>query len=245
MRKTPAFLSLLLHGAAAALVLLLVTEAPRRLRREEATPLTWKITAPARNGNTGGGGGNDPRPPARGRAPEFRQARIFVPPQIRDREAALPVTTALLELPAENLPVAQVGDPLAAIPGYGNGPGGLDGIGTGRDRGIGPGEGPRQGAAGFRVGTRRGYLSRPRVIHQTEPEYSDEARKARLQGTVVLSCEVDEQGRPRSIRVVRPLGLGLDERAIEALEKWRFQPAVAGGKPVAAQAVVEMTFRLL
>ncbi len=245
MRKTPAFLSLLLHGAAAALVLLLVTEAPRRLRREEATPLTWKITAPARNWNTGGGGGQDPQPPARGRAPEFRQARIFVPPQVRDREAALPVTTALLELPAENLPVAQVGDPLAAIPGYRNGPGGPEGIGTGRDRGIGPGDGPRQGAAGFRVGTHRGYLTAPRVIHQTEPEYSDEARKARLQGTVVLSVEVDEQGRPRAIRVVRPLGLGLDERAIEALEKWRFQPALAGGKPVAALAVVEMTFRLL
>lgn len=244
MRKTPAFLSLILHGAAAALVLLLVTEAPRRLPRDEATPLTWKILAPAwKPRDNGGGGQNDPRPPARGRAPEVRWARVFVPPQVRDRDAVLPVTTALLEPPAENLSVAQVGDPLSTIPGFGNGPGRLGGIGTGEDRGIGPGSGPRQG--GFRPGPAQGQITPPRVLHQTEPEYSEEARKVRLQGTVVLALEVDERGHPRAIRVVRALGLGLDERAIAALLQWRFQPAMAGGKPVAATAVVEMTFRLL
>jgi len=62
---------------------------------------------------------------------------------------------------------------------------------------------------------------------------------------VVLSIVVDEQGLPRSFKVVKPLGLGLDEKAIEAVQKWRFSPAKMNGKAVAVQATVEVNFRLL
>jgi len=90
-----------------------------------------------------------------------------------------------------------------------------------------------------------GGVSQPILIKKIEPEYSEEARKARFQGTVVLSIIVDDAGMPRNIRVVRPLGLGLDEKAVEAVQKWRFRPAYKDAKPVAVHATVGVNFRLL
>jgi TonB family protein len=78
-----------------------------------------------------------------------------------------------------------------------------------------------------------------------EPEYSEEARKLKFQGTVLLAIDVDVNGSAVNIRVVRPAGLGLDERAIEAVRKWRFRPALSGDRPVVAPATVEVNFRLL
>jgi len=88
-------------------------------------------------------------------------------------------------------------------------------------------------------------VSAPVLVAKTEPEYSEEARKAKYSGEVLLSIVVDEHGIPRDIHVVRPLGLGLDEKAIEAVMKWRFRPGMKGGRPVATQAQVQVNFRLL
>jgi TonB family protein len=88
-------------------------------------------------------------------------------------------------------------------------------------------------------------VSAPRLLFKVEPQYSEEAISAKFQGTVLLYVEVDEQGLPRNIRVIRPLGLGLDEKAIEAVEKWKFSPGKKDGKPVAVQAQIEVNFRLL
>ena len=85
----------------------------------------------------------------------------------------------------------------------------------------------------------------PQLIYQIEPEYSEEARKARYQGVVVLHIEVGLDGLASNIRVIEGAGLGLDERAIDAVRKWRFRPALAGDRPVVAPAVVEVNFRLL
>jgi len=85
----------------------------------------------------------------------------------------------------------------------------------------------------------------PQVTERTDPEYSDEARRARLAGTVRVSLIVDKEGLPRRIRVVTPLGLGLDEKAIEAVSQWRFAPGTKGGQPVAVMATIEVNFRLL
>jgi TonB family protein len=93
----------------------------------------------------------------------------------------------------------------------------------------------------FRVG---GAVSAPKEVHAPVPEYSDEARKAKLQGTCVLLVIVGRDGRPRDIRVLRTLGLGLDEKAIEAVKTWRFEPAMKDGKPVAALISVEVHFHL-
>ena len=85
----------------------------------------------------------------------------------------------------------------------------------------------------------------PVPIFSPEPEYSEEARKAKFQGTVTLSVEVDASGRVRNVNVMRRLGLGLDEKAIEAVQRWRFKPATMGGQPVPMLAEVRVSFRLL
>ncbi len=98
------------------------------------------------------------------------------------------------------------------------------------------------GGGVYRIG---GGVSAPALLFKVEPEYSEEARKAKFQGTVVLYVVVDEKGQPRDLKVVRPLGLGLDEKAIEAVQKWRFRPGQLNGKPVSVAATIEVNFRLL
>jgi TonB family protein len=87
-------------------------------------------------------------------------------------------------------------------------------------------------------------VSAPRAVYAPDPEYSEEARKAKYQGTVVLWVEVGPDGRPRQIRVQRTLGMGLDEKAMEAVKTWKFEPARLNGQPVAVQINVEVNFRL-
>ena len=84
----------------------------------------------------------------------------------------------------------------------------------------------------------------PHAVFAPDPEYSEEARKARYEGTCVLWTIVGTDGRVRDIRVARRLGRGLDEKAIEAVKHWKFEPAMYEGKPVAVQINVEITFRL-
>jgi TonB family protein len=87
--------------------------------------------------------------------------------------------------------------------------------------------------------------TRPRLLTKVEPEYSEEARAAKIDGAVVLSVVIDRSGRPVNLRVIRGLGLGLDERAIAAVAQWRFEPGRENGEPVDVQATVEVNFRLL
>ena len=84
----------------------------------------------------------------------------------------------------------------------------------------------------------------PVLLLRVEPEYSDEARRAKYQGTVVLIVEVGEDGRAQGVRVQHAIGLGLDEKAIEAVKKWRWKPAMKNGAPLVASATVPVTFRL-
>ncbi len=204
----------------------------------------------------GGGGGGDrsPLPASKGQAPRF-SPRQFVPPAavVNNANPKLLMEPTLIgqpdmKLPNVNMPVW--GDPLAKVGPLSNGPGSGGGIGSGSGGGIGPGRGPgygpgEGGGAGggvFRIG---GGVSAPVAIYKVEPEYSEEARKAKFQGTVVLSIVIDERGNPTNFKVVRPLGLGLDEKAIEAVQKWRFRPGMKEGHPVAVLATVEVNFRLL
>ena len=87
-------------------------------------------------------------------------------------------------------------------------------------------------------------MTAPRVVYDPDPEYSQEARQAKYQGTVVLWVVIGADGRPKQIRVQRTLGMGLDEKAIDAVRKWRFQPAEKNGQPVAVQVNIEVNFRL-
>ena len=204
----------------------------------------------------GGGGGGDrsPTPASKGRAPKF-SPRQFVPPAavVNNPNPKLLMDPTLigppdLQLPNNNMPVW--GDPLAKLGPPSNGPGSGGGIGSGSGGGIGsgkgggygPGEGGGMGGGVYRVG---GGVSAPAVLYKVDPEYSEEARKAKYSGTVLLYIEVDQTGHARNLRVVKGIGLGLDEKAIEAVNKWRFKPGMKDGKPVAVAAQIEVNFRLL
>jgi periplasmic protein TonB len=144
-----------------------------------------------------------------------------------------------------------LGDPMSRIPsgppsngtgsGGGIGAGSGGGVGTGEGPGVGPGRGGGFGGGVFSVG---GGVSAPKGIYTPDPEYSEEARKAKYQGVCVLWLIVDPNGHPRDIKVARSLGMGLDQKAIEAVRNWKFEPAKKDGQPVAVQINVEVNFRL-
>ena len=124
--------------------------------------------------------------------------------------------------------------------GMGTGSGG--GLGSGAGNGYGPGEGGNAGGGLYQIG---GRVSAPVVIHSVEAEFSDEARRAKYQGVCLISLIVDAQGNPQNIRVARPLGMGLDEKAIEAIRQYKFKPAMKDGKtPVPVMITIEVDFRL-
>jgi TonB family protein len=89
-----------------------------------------------------------------------------------------------------------------------------------------------------------GGITNPIPISRPEPQYSDEAKQAKWQGAVLVSVVIDQTGKPINIKVVRPLGLGLDEKAIEAVSQWKFQPGMKDGVAVPVQAQIEVSFRL-
>jgi TonB family protein len=90
-----------------------------------------------------------------------------------------------------------------------------------------------------------GGVSRPRAIYSPDPEFSDEARKNKYQGTVVLHLIVGADGKTSNIHVIRSLGMGLDEKAVEAARQWRFDPAKKDGQPVPVEVDMEINFRLM
>ncbi len=211
-------------------------------------PYQTKVPVAAqKNGGGGGGGQRAPTPVAKGAAPKF-SPKPFIPPAVAVPKPKLPEVPTI-SAPAPQIDASIYGDPLSklndnsagqGINGLGNGKGG--GLGNGSGDGLGDGSGGGTGGGVFRAG---GEVSSPILISKVEPEYSEEARKAKYSGTVLLSVVVDEHGIPQDIHVVRPLGLGLDEKAIEAVQRWRFRPGIRNGKPVRVRATIEVSFRLL
>jgi protein TonB len=247
-------------------VVLLVTLASNHTVQQKVKDLTTTLIAPDIEpyqpkagpqkpaGGGGGGGDRSPLPAAKGRLPKISPRQFTPPVQVfNNMNPKLPMEPTIIAPPDVNIPnnnMSQYGDPLAKIGPPSNGPGSGGGIGSGSGGGVGPGkgggygpgEGGGFGGGVFRVG---GGVTAPVPLYRPEPEYSEEARKAKYQGTVVLYVEVDATGKPRNLKVVRSLGLGLDEKAVEAVEKWKFRPGYKDGKPVTVAATVEVNFRLL
>jgi TonB family C-terminal domain len=94
----------------------------------------------------------------------------------------------------------------------------------------------------LRVG---GGVSAPSVLYKVEPAYTEEARVAKYTGTVVVTVEIQPDGTAQNIRVIKGLGLGLDEQAVEAIGQWRFKPGMKGDVPVTVAANIEVNFRLM
>jgi periplasmic protein TonB len=204
-------------------------------------------------GGGGGGGDRDVLQASKGRLPKFSMQQITPPAAvIRNLNPKLAVEPTVIVPPdikvaMNNMP--NLGDPKssAIIPsngtgsmsGIGSGSGG--GVGSGTGAGVGPGFGGGIGGGVFRPG--RGVTA-PRVIYQTDPEFSEEARKAKYQGTCVLGLVVDSNGRPTNIRVLNALGMGLDEKAIESVRNWKFEPGQKDGHAVSVEIAVEVDFHL-
>ena len=245
--------SLLIHSGVIALLLLLGTLKPVQHMIQEHIMLYAPSIAPEKKVIAQGGGGGGARSPleaSKGKLPQISHKQ-FVPPRVDPVDAHLPmVPTIIADSAPPNINSPVYGDPLSHMGtpsngtgfggGIGSGSGG--GVGSGHGVGTGPGSGGGFGDGVYRIG---GGVSMPMILKKVEPEYSEEARKAKWQGTVQLSVVIDEMGHARDIKVAKSLGLGLDQKALEAVEKWLFKPGMKDGKPVAVFATIEVTFHLL
>ena len=266
-KKQSAGVSLVIHIAMVAGLVAISIMGARAVKNAEkpretvvliAPDLTPQLPiSPKKNDTIGGGGGGGDRDKLqapKGKLPKQAMEQITPPAiVIRNEHPKLPVEPTVVVPPqiklASNMP--SIGNPLSPIPsgppsngtgsggGIGSGAGG--GVGSGTGPGVGPGHGGGIGGGVFRVG---GGVSAPRALDTPDPEYSEEARKAKYQGTCVLWLIVGPDGKPRDIKVARALGMGLDQKAIEAVRNWKFEPAMKDGKPVAVQINVEVNFRL-
>lgn len=204
-------------------------------------------------GGGGGGGDRDVLQASKGKLPKFSMQQITPPVVvIRNQNPKLAVEPTVVippevKLASNNMP--NLGDPMAhaILPSNGTGSGGGigsgsgGGVGSGTGPGFGPGEGGGTGGGVFHVG---GGVSPPHTIYAPEPEFSEEARKAKYQGVCTLGLIVGTDGRPSNIRVLSSLGMGLDEKAIEAVKNWKFEPAMKDGHPVRVEIAVEVDFHL-
>jgi periplasmic protein TonB len=255
--------SLLIH---AAIIGLLIAVGTNKAVQEKAKDVVSLIApdlapyqpkvAPKKDTMGGGGGGGDKSmlQASKGKLPKIAP-RQFVPPTavIVNQNPKLVMEPTIVVQPNAPLPqvaLNQLGNPLGVLGppsngigsggGIGSGKGG--GVGSGNGVGFGPGSGAGTGGGLYRIG---GGVSEPVPIYKPEPEYSEEARKAKFQGEVLLQIVIDENGHTRDVKVLRPLGLGLDEKAVEAVLKWRFRPSMKDGHAVPVQANVAVNFRLL
>jgi periplasmic protein TonB len=209
------------------------------------------LPAPPEEGG-GGGGDNSPLPANEGPLPRFQLTQFTPPsPKAADIKPKLAVSPTLigakdmkvnvLDLSFLGSPLDEVGPPSGGLgSGGGIGSGNGSGVGSGNRAGFGPGDGAGAESI-FKVG---GDVTAPELRVQVDPEYPEKARVQRLQGAVLLSIEVWPDGHAHNVHVERGLGLGLDERAVEAVKKWEFEPGTKDGQPVRVVCRVEVIFQL-
>lgn len=245
MRPQSQLLSIALH---AALILLALVwpfggpaSAPESLRPlPSATRLIWRPYTPAKP--SGGGRPSAPLASTKGALPQVLRP-VFIPPTPQHVERPHLILDSGVDTAVPRIDLPSIGDPLASLGGPpSSGAGAGPGIGA---QGRGPyghgGDGDGQGAIPAPVLG----ATPPVLVHKVEPDYSDEARKSHFQGTVLLAVDIDERGQVINVRVLRPLGLGLDEKAVDAVRRWRFTPARKNGRAIAYPAAIEVRFQLL
>jgi periplasmic protein TonB len=246
------------HAAVFVLIVLLPLIAKKdRVQKpmEQLTQLDARTYLPSTQlaGGGGGGGSHDILPVTKGKLPKFEQQPIVPPMLALNEHPRLMTDPAIvmprnLELPPDLMP--NLGDPQTNIAGpvsngsgelAGMGSGSGGGIGPGKGNGYGPGEGGGYGGGVYQVG---GGVLAPKLIYAVDPEFSDEARRAKFQGTCVVTLVVDAEGNPQRVHVVGHLGMGLDERAAAAVRQYKFKPATLQGRPVPVEIIVEVIFRI-
>ena len=255
-------LAILLHVAIVGVIFLLALAQWRTRAIHRKTTMTAVDVKPfipvtpksqEAMGGGGGGGTHNPVEASKGHLPEISKQQITPPQILKIDHPKLPVPESIvmpqqIKLPDANMPnvgmpnsqqVALASQGGGSGSGFGSGNGG--GIGSGSGGGVGPGEGGGYGGGVMHPG---GGVSAPQLIYSVDPEFSDEARRAKYQGICVVSLIVDAQGNPQNIRIARALGMGLDEKAMEAVKEYKFKPAYYKGRPVPVTIDVEVNFRI-
>jgi len=206
------------------------------------TPVKTRTTS-----GSSGGGANDLTDPIRGHLPKFEKTPL-APLQLPLLDnPKLPVDAALaaeIRLP-DNTTLPNIGvhnSPNVTL--LSGGPGTHGGIGTGSDGGLGPSKSNGYGPGPEGIYSPGNGVSSPVPIATPEAEFSDEARRQKHQGVCLISVIVDAHGNPQNPRVIRSLGMGLDEKALDAVRQYRFKPALRQGRPVAVIITVAVNFRL-
>jgi periplasmic protein TonB len=253
-------LSFVTHAVVLGLIFLLVLADwhTRQIMQKAAvvnvTPFIPATPAKLTMGGGGGGGNHEIVEASRGKLPKMSKTQIEPPQILRIDHPKLAVEPTIkmpnpIKLPDQaslpNLGIPQ--SPQVALAsqgsgggsGFGSGNGG--GIGAGEGGGVGPGEGGGYGGGVYSPG---GGVSEPVLLYAPDPEFSDEARRAKYQGICVVGLIVDAQGNPQQVHIVRPLGMGLDEKAMEAVRQYKFKPAMFHGRPVPVQIDIEVNFRI-
>jgi TonB family protein len=273
-RKEEAWLlSILTHGAVVLLIFLMVRVVEKPAPKNENVvfvnnPIVSPFEGDGRDGGGGGGGGkNQPAPPATGRMPETTRVQM-IPPDPENPKPLMPAEDLMAQVPSVQMPIdipqdqsLPIGD-ITAPPNHSmsSGPGSGGGIGTGRGTGVGSGTGAgvgpgsgggMGGGSGGGIGSGVGPyvvgngVKPPEILAKPLPNYTEEARKARAEGVVMIEAIIRKDGSVDSFKVLRGLGYGLDESAINTIAtKWRFKAGTLNGVPVDVRANIEVTFRL-
>ena len=253
-------ISFVFHAIVIAVVLILAFKVQTVVPQQEpdiVTPLDViaplprvTLPAPKEMGGGGGGGARAIVEASRVRPTVVPEARVLsaLPAQIAHPKLEVEPSETVKMPDDEKLPsLGMTQSPQIALAsqgkgigsGFGQGLGG--GIGSGHGAGTGPGSGGRAGGGLMSVG---GGVSAPQLIHSVEPDFTEEARRANYQGSVSIRLIVYSQGSPQDVRLASHLGMGLEEKAIEAVQQYRFRPATYQGHPVSVQILVEVGFHL-
>jgi TonB family protein len=215
-------------------------------------------------GGGGGGGRNQPTPASKGQLPKFSLTPPIIAPTTREtlRPPSLPVMETVQvdprlepkrdELAVTGLPTGVPGPPSdgpGSGGGIGSGSGG--GVGSGNGTGVGPGNGYNMGGGNPNLGGGTGgnnsgaVDTKPVLLNRPRPNYTEEARKNKIQGSVLVEVLIGADGSVKQVRVIRGLPDGLSEQAIQAAYQLRFRPAMRSGQPVQFRQKVTMDFNLM
>jgi protein TonB len=213
----------------------------------ELTAITTPPPMPVKKTTMGGGGGQrGPTPVVKGHLPKFADTQITPPkaPPLEQPKIRMPDPTIEVQkdLKMANNTMPNIGMPSSTVVGVssmGNGKG--TGLGSGSGSGLGAGTGGNYGGGLRKVG---GGVSAPVAYWTPDPEFSEEARKAKFMGVVTVDLIVDAQGKPQNVHTLRGVGMGLDDKAVEAVKQYKFHPAMENGKPVPVEMYVEVNFQI-
>ncbi|MEO6807177.1 MAG: TonB family protein [Edaphobacter sp.] len=214
------------------------------VKQMEVTELTAPPQAPPKAAAMGGGGGQrGPTPVTKGTPPKFADVQIVPPnkPPLIEPKIKIQPTIEVQQDVKMASSVPQIGIASSPLVGMSMGNGSGTGLGSGNGSGLGPGSGGNTGGGPRQIG---GGVSAPVLIYSVEPEFSEEARKAKVAGNVLVALWVGTDGLPSHVHVVRGVGMGLDEKAADAVRQYRFKPAMENGHPVLVQLNVEVNFQI-